>query len=289
MKGLDHLVLCGRDLEAMRVFYASLGFTLTPPARHPFGTGNSLVQLDGVFLELLTVVAPDDIPPYRPGHFSFAAFNRDFLAKREGFSMLVLDSADARADVARYRRDGLQAYDPFDFSRQAKLPDGEVVTVGFSLAFASMDGAPRAGFFCCQQHAPQHFWKPDYQRHANTARTVSQLWLVADEPPTHAAFLEGWSGIAPIVDAQALILETARGTLIVESPVNFQMRTGLAAPVLDEGPLFAGFCLGVADLSQASDHIVRAGLPLIERHGRLMIAPEHAFGTAIAFEPISQA
>jgi hypothetical protein len=45
MKGIDHLVLCGRDLEAMRARYKEMGFTLTPRAEHPFGTGNSLVQL----------------------------------------------------------------------------------------------------------------------------------------------------------------------------------------------------------------------------------------------------
>ncbi len=30
MKGIDHLVLCGRDQAAMRENYAALGFTLTP-------------------------------------------------------------------------------------------------------------------------------------------------------------------------------------------------------------------------------------------------------------------
>ena len=55
MSGIDHLVLCGRDLEEMRRRYGALGFTLTPPAHHPFGTGNSLVQLDRCFLELLVV------------------------------------------------------------------------------------------------------------------------------------------------------------------------------------------------------------------------------------------
>lgn len=34
-RGIDHLVLCVRDLEAARRRYADLGFTTTPPARHP--------------------------------------------------------------------------------------------------------------------------------------------------------------------------------------------------------------------------------------------------------------
>jgi hypothetical protein len=289
MKGIDHLVLCGRDLEAMRARYSALGFTLTPPARHPFGTGNSLVQLDGVFLELLTVVSPADIPPHRPDHFSFAAFNRDYLARREGFSMLVLDSTDARADVERYRQSGLTTYAPFDFSRDARLPNGDVVTVGFSLAFATLPGAPSAGFFCCQQHAPQHFWKPDYQRHANTARTVTEVWLVAEQPTDCAPFLRGWSGIEPEIREQHLVVQTARGKIVVETPEAYQARLDLTPPVLDDAALFAGFAIGVADLAPVRDHLNRAGLPFTDGGSRLLLEPAHAFGTAIAFEALSRA
>ena len=124
MKGINHLVLAGRDLEAMRSHYAGLGFTVTPRGQHPFGTGNSLIQLHGSYLELLAVTAPQDVPEHRAGHFSFAAFNRDYLARHQGFSMLVLDTADARADIKAWRAAGLHTYEPFDFSRMAKMPDG---------------------------------------------------------------------------------------------------------------------------------------------------------------------
>ena len=55
-RGIDHLVLGVHALHKARDTYARLGFTTTPRAIHPFGTGNSLVQLQGNFLELLTVV-----------------------------------------------------------------------------------------------------------------------------------------------------------------------------------------------------------------------------------------
>jgi len=91
-RGIDHLVLTVRDLEASRATYHRLGFELTPEARHPFGTKNSLVQLEGSFLELLAIADPAAIPEPTKTFFSFAAFNRSLLERREGLSMLALKS-----------------------------------------------------------------------------------------------------------------------------------------------------------------------------------------------------
>jgi hypothetical protein len=241
MKGLDHLVLCGRNLAAMRQTYSDLGFTLTPEALHPFGTGNSLVQLDHVFLELLSVVALEKIPEQRPGHFSFAAFNRDFLNEAEGFSMLVLDSVDAAADVARYRRYGLQTYEPFHFSRKTKLATGQEATVGFSLAFVTHPAMPRAGFFCCQQHAPQYFWQPAYQRHANGAVSIREVALVVRKPPEWGDFLEKFTGHTANTDTSGLRIATARGDIAVLDPERFRQIYQAEPPDLRHGPQFAGF------------------------------------------------
>src|SRR5260370_22869197 len=134
---LDHLVLCVRDLAAARAWYARLGFTLTPRALHPFGTANSLVQLQGNFLELLAVANRARIPSAEPGSFGFAGFNDAFLAAREGMSMLVFGSDDARRDQVEFAASGLDTYAPFDFSRRASLPDGGQVTCGFSLPFVT--------------------------------------------------------------------------------------------------------------------------------------------------------
>ena len=79
MSGLDHLVLAVADLDQARARYQAMGFTMTPKAQHPFGTGNSNIQLQGCFLEVLTVMAPEDIPAHGMTSFSFAAHNRDFL------------------------------------------------------------------------------------------------------------------------------------------------------------------------------------------------------------------
>jgi predicted Rossmann fold flavoprotein len=206
MRGLDHIVHCVQDFGGMRLRMAQAGFTLTPPAEHPFGTGNSLVQLDGFFIEFLHVPNPALVPPAQEGHFSFPRFNQAYMeGAREGVSMLVFESFDAASDLAEFKDKGLVTYEPFGFSRQAKLPGGDEVTVGFSLAFVTHDDMPRAAFFTCQQHAPEHFWKPEYQRHANTAKSIGEVALVCEQPLHYVGFLENLTGLKALQeDAHAV-------------------------------------------------------------------------------------
>jgi len=78
-RGIDHLVLRVRDLEAAAARYSAFGFTMKPRAEHPWGTDNRLVQLDRNFLELVTVARTERIVEPTPGDFGFGAFSRDFL------------------------------------------------------------------------------------------------------------------------------------------------------------------------------------------------------------------
>lgn len=165
---LDHVVLCVSDLEHAAATYRSLGFTLTPPSTHPFGTRNALVQFRGRnFLELLAIGNPRAVVPHDlPERFSFSAHNQRFLQLRgEGMSMLVLTGHDAWGDVDAFWKAGLDTYEPFTFARQAVLPDRTVAQVAFSLAFVTHPRMPDLGFFTChQRHAPAVFWKPQYQQ-----------------------------------------------------------------------------------------------------------------------------
>jgi len=201
MPGLDHAVIVTRDLSALSAEFEALGFTLTPLAQHPWGTANRLVQFEGGnFLELLAVDRPDLVarePATTPGGpFSFGRHAARFLQEREGLAMLALQTVDGAADLARWQAAGLVTYAPFHFERQAALPDGNVVTVAFSLAFTTDAALPDFVFFTCRQHAPEHFWKPAYQRHANGARELLEVSIPAADPASSAPFLTGLTGSA---------------------------------------------------------------------------------------------
>jgi hypothetical protein len=267
----------------MRETYAALGFTLTPEARHPFGTGNSLIQLEGCFLELLSIFEPDRILEPEADRFSFAAFNRDFLTKREGLSMLVLDSSDARADVAAFRAAGIRTYEPFDFSRKARLPDGGEATVGFSLAFATDPRISNMAFFTCQQHAPEHFWKAQYQRHPNRALTVLEVSMVAEKPSDHAQFLSAFCGIRAEPVRGGIAIRTARGNISCVTPQYFAESFARAPPDLSAGPCFGGFTIGVRRMARLEESITQSGLELHKDGPHRAILSVDVKGTAIAF------
>jgi hypothetical protein len=285
-RGIDHLVLCVRDLEAARAAYARMGFTLTPPALHPWGTANRLVQLQGNFIELLTVADPVRMAPPKQGEFAFGPFNKAFLEKREGFSMLVFASDDARRDQAEFAKSGLQTYAPFDFSRQAKLPGGEEVTVGFTLSFVTDNRMPDAGFFVCQQHAPQHFWKPEYQSHANGAVAVAEAIMVADEPDSLGGLFAGLQGNDAVSRTDgALSVETARGRVVVLDRRRATERFGDALPRGPATPHFVAYRVAVKDAAAARTVLDAAGVPFRAIQDTLQIAAPDAFGTVIEFAP----
>src|SRR5215207_7565308 len=147
-RGLDHIVHAVRDLDAVAALYARLGFQVGARNRHSrnWGTQNHIIQLPGTFIELLTVADASGIEPHAPRSFSFGAFNRDFLARGEGLSMLVLEGRGA-SDADAFRAAGIGDFDTYDFEREGKRPDGSPVKVAFSLAFAADPHAPDVGFF----------------------------------------------------------------------------------------------------------------------------------------------
>ncbi len=282
MKGINHLVLAGHDLEAMRSHYAALGFTVTPRGQHPFGTGNSLIQLNGSYLELLAVTAPQDVPEHRAGHFSFAAFNRDYVARHDGFSMLVLDTADARADIEAWRAAGLHTYAPLDFSRPAKLADGQEITVKFSLAFVSHPAAPWLGLFACQHYTPDYFAQPRYVQHANGAIAVQDVWIVGDTAPELAAFMQTVSGARAVSDDSPIrddpsvtTLHTRIGTIVLAHPQAFEKAFGHPAPHPQDGAHLAALTVA-CDGAGSFSHLPRVG-------NRRILVPAKNFGTTIGF------
>lgn len=280
---IDHLVIAVRDLEAARATYARLGFTLTPVARHPFGTANSLAQMNGSYLELLAVADLAAIPAPTETRFSFGAFNRDYLDAREGLSMLALKSADAAADRADFAKHDLPVYEPFRFERQATGPDGLARPVAFSLTFTS-DARTHggAGFFTCQHHHPENFWRPEFQRHANGAAKVAGAVFATRDPADFHEFFTYLTGQHDMLSTSLHVSFDLGGqTLDVVSPVAAKAFFG--EDVGADPRRFVACRIGVADLVATGDLLRRNGVAFAELAGALVVPSSVAHGVAVAF------
>ena len=281
MKGINHLVLAGHDLEAQRSAYQALGFAVKARGGLPFGISNSVVQLQGNYLELLSVTG--DVPEHSPGHFSFGAFNRDYLARHEGFSMLVLDTPDARADIASWRAAGLQTYEPFEFSKMATTHNGENVKLSFSLAFVNHPAAPWFRLFACQYGQPEFYAQAQYLNHPNAASTVQDVWISGAAAPDLADFVSKVTGASSVRKSAGLtVVQTPTGDIVLARPQAFEAAFGVSAPHPEDGPHLAGFTIGCRDLS----HL--ASLDLAKTGSRYVVPPSKGFGTAIGFAELKR-
>lgn len=288
-RGLDHLVLPVRDLDAAAGAYERLGFTLTPRAEHPWGTANRLAQFGGSFLEILAVDRPGLIGAPPAGRIAFGAFNRDFLTGREGPSMLVLESTDSDADLADFAAAGFVIQPRFDFERTALGPDGAPRKVAFSLAFAcpgpETSAAPsEAGFFTCRQIHPENFWKPDYQKHPNGALDIAAVTLVARDPADHHEFLAGFVGTRDLhMTSLGLEIATPRGRIEVLTPAGYRFRYGVEFDRAAEALTIAAARIAVADPDRTADKLTADGVVFF-RHHDLIVVDEAVHGLRLAFE-----
>jgi hypothetical protein len=284
-RGIDHLVLAAHDLEAQAQLYRRLGFTVGARNRHDWGTLNHIVQFPGCFLELIATEPGFERPDSKLPVANFAGFLADYLARREGLAMLVLESRDAEADHAEFAAKGIGKGEPLFFERKGRRPDGGEVHVAFTLAFAASPALPHAGFFVCQQHFPQNFWNPAFQDHANTVAGIEAVIMVADRPEAQAAFLKGFVAVGrhEIIEG-GIAVDTGRGRIEVVRPPEFAEKYGAGAlPVDLATSRFAAIVLRCRKPAAAAAALRAGNVPHEERGGRPLVPASAAFGVALIF------
>src|SRR6476646_10050700 len=282
-RGLDHIVHAVRDLDASAALYRSLGVTVGAHNRHPWGTHNHIVQFPDVFIELLTLAEPEKLGE---DGFSrlFGVYNRDFLKTDEGLSLLILESRDAAADEKDFRAAGIAGSEVMRFEREGRRPDGAPVKLGFSLAFADDTLAPQIRFATCQQHYPENFWNPAFQKHANSASGIAGVVTVAERPEQHRAFMQHFAGAPAAEQDGGFAIATPRGTIDMVTPAVFVGRFGVAAPDVSRGARLAALRFAATDQSRLQGLPEHAGLAGLEAGNRTIVGRNDAMGAVLVFE-----
>jgi hypothetical protein len=283
-RGIDHLVHAVRDLDAAADLYRRLGFTVGAENLHPWGTHNHMVQFPGCFLELLAVIEPEKLGS-EPIAALFGTFNRLFLKRQEGLSFLMLESRDAAADAAEFRTIGIGVSDALHFEREAMKPDGSKVKVGFSVAFTRDSHASDVGFAVCQQHFPENFWAPAFQKHPNSTTGIAGAVLVAENPSDLHIFLSAFVGERELqATSSGVVAPTPRGEIRVMDPAAFRLHFGLTPPDISSGARLAAVRFVVSDSTALLAALRRANIPFSTHMAAVIIPPGAAHGATLVFE-----
>jgi hypothetical protein len=283
--GLDHIVHAVCDLDAAADFYIRAGFTVGGRNRHPWGTHNRIVQLKNCYIEILEIAEPEKIVPHAARSFSFGAFNRDFLTRHEGLSMLLQNSSDAVSDAQAFKAAGISDYEVFNFAREGKRPDGTTVKLAFSLVFTHDPASPNLGLALCQHHFPENFWNPAFQTHTNGVLRVPGVVMIADDPASHRAFLKAYTGAGEVTSGpDSVTAHTANGDIEILTPSAARDAFGLPVRASGTGMTMNAIRFGVADLAETEALHQQNGLAVRRHDGRLIVSPEEAFGATLIFE-----
>src|SRR6201993_794524 len=172
-----------KDLDKAAENYRRLGFTISPRGTHSahMGSGNYTIMFDPDYMELLGVLAATE-------HNAPA---RAFLDKRgEGIERIAFTAVDSAAGAEEIRARGLTPIGPTDFERPVTLPNGTVSAAKFrTFMWPTAEAPGGVRIFACQHKTRETVWIPELMKHANAAKRIKQVLLVAPEPAKEAAHL----------------------------------------------------------------------------------------------------
>lgn len=274
--GIDHTVILVRDLDAARDRYESFGFTMSPRGFHSehMGTANHTIMLDGDYFEVLSPIKPT------PQNARWRAF----IESGDRLGVIALQTDDAGGAAEELRAAGLAVADPVYFERPVTLPGGGQAMAAFEAAHFSADDTPGTAMFACKHHTPEVVWLPELQRHANGAKRILEVTVVADEPAAMAGPYERIFGAGSArVETGSTILETGN------APIRFLTPDAAAAayPEIDlgrsGGPRILGLALETADLDAARACLAAANAGAVELRGALFVPPAAAHGVLLEF------
>ena len=182
--GIDHAVVMVKDLDKAAENYKRLGFTVSPRGTHSahMGSGNYTIMLDPDYMELLGVLTPTE-------HNAPA---RAHLEKNgEGIERIAFTAVDWAEGAEEIRARGYPPVGPTDFEWPVTMSSMERCPRRDSGLFKWPTAEAPAGvrIFACQHKTRETVWIPELMKHANGARRLKQVLMVAPEPAREAAHL----------------------------------------------------------------------------------------------------
>lgn len=165
IRGIDHIVIAGPELDALTETYESLGFNVVGGGKHPIGSYNSLIGLaDGAYIELLSFYEES------PKHYWWDAVH----SRGGGLIDFCMQTDDIRGDYAIFRAQDVDMSPLVELSR--------VRVDGYQLAWLNNEiyGEFQGLIpFVIEDETPREERVPKENQHANRVTGIDTITLAA--------------------------------------------------------------------------------------------------------------
>jgi len=273
VRGIDHVVIATRDLDSTQDSFRRMGFTLTPRGHHTLGSQNHCVMFGRDYFELLMV------PQRLPGR----EYYYDFARIGDGLAAIALKTDNARGAYGELSAAALAPSEPVDFSRPVQLPEG-AKSASFRITQLGLEQTPGGQVFLCQHFTRDVVWRPEYQRHANTAIGLAALVILSNEVAATAAAYERLFDVKAKTINEGLLIHTGDTPIAVVDERALAKRLPGVWISARHQPCMPVLFIRVSN-RDAAERTMRAGglHPTRMPDGSVAVGAAEAHGVAIVF------
>jgi len=285
---VNHVGMAVRDMAKTAARFEAMGFLLTPYSTHSgawkagdpvakLAYGNRCVMFRNNYLEIL---ASEDAAAPSPRIAGF-------LARHQGGHIICLGTEDPGAVDARLQAGGVRTSGVIPLQRDIDTPDG-MRTAKFERVQFAPDASPEGYIQAARHLTPEYIYQPRHIAHPNQTVSLSEVFLVTDDPRGFEAKYTLFCGRRPEQGA-------ARRTFFFPLVSRLSIVAARDAPSVLPGsllpplPCVAGVAMQSRDLAGVRSRLRNAGIAFSEIDAKLVVPAQEAMGIAIVFEPIRAA
>ena len=279
IESLDHPVIAARDLDAARITYARLGFTIPPRGSHiEWGTGNLCIMFPSDYLEIRGIADPSRFTMNLDNHLDRYG---------EGLMGVAFRTDDVHGSYRDMVDHGMRVAPPSTLTRNFEHPEGWTQP-SFELCVPEADDIEGLMHVVVLQHlTPELIRRPDFLSHENGCVGVNDMTGVIQSVARIAsklAFLLGKDAVTGSHDGVRLELPTGQRINLL-LPHIYQSRFG--TPVISPGsesPSLRAMTLRVESLVRTRDLLADNGLEYNSVDDRrIRIGQDSACGAILDF------
>ena len=270
IESLDHPVIATRDLDAARVTYERLGFTIPPRGSHvEWGTGNLCIMFPDDYIEI-----------------------RGIIDYGEGLMGVAFRTDDVQSSYQEMISHGISVAEPRRLTRNFEHPEGWTQP-SFELCVPEPDDIEGLMHVVVLQHlTPELIRRPDFLSHANGCtgvNSISGIIVDAERVADKLAVLTGAESVRESSEGVRLVMPTGQWIDLL-SPQAYQARFGDPGNAAQaDMPRLGAMTLCVEDLDRTQEVLAANKLAFdAPKPATIRIGPESTCGLTLEFtvEPV---